>query len=218
MDEELKNKIEGILKEQKKGWKHLIYGCGGLYQSLKEAGIEGKRDTEKRFNDYCIAKHLNKSKISLDIGANTGFFSIYISKFLKSCTCVEINPYLTRIGIEVACFLNKSNINFVTSDFNDFKTKEKYDIVMSFASDEVADRITKLPFEQYIEKIIGLLKPDGVMFFESQAEDIIANKWEHKFNYIKEIFIIIFRKAIISTYPSNAPKREFLICVKKDKE
>jgi len=211
----LKKELELILDRQKKQWKHFSYAEGGFYQSLKQAEIKGKRNTEERFEDYEIKRFLTKDKISLDIGANTGFFSIYISPHLNSCDCVEINPFLCEIGEKVAEHLDINNIQFHNFDFARFQTNKKYDIIMSFASDEVADRITNLNFEQYMGKIYLLLKEDGLLFFEFQAEDIMFDKWQKKFDYIKEKFIITFQKDLGSNYPYNVKSRKFLIGIKK---
>ena len=213
--EELHKKLDEFLEEQQEEWKHLIYARGKFYQSLKDVEIEGQRDTEQRFKDYEIEKYLNKNQITLDIGANTGFFSINLAKYVKSCDCVEINPSLTKIGAEVSRFLDR-DVNFYNSDFNDFETDKKYDIIMSFAADEVADRLNTLGFKQYIDKILSLMKEKGMIFFESQAEDILLNKFEPKLNYLKEKFEIILQKEIQSTYPIKVPKRIFVIGIKKD--
>jgi hypothetical protein len=87
---------------------------------------------------------------------------------------------------------------------------------MSFAADEVADRLNTLNFKQYIDKILSMMKKDGMIFFESQGEDILFNKFELKLNYLKEKFNIILQKEIQSTYPTNCPKRIFIIGIKKD--
>lgn len=213
--DELHKKLDKILEEQKNNWEHLVYAGGKFYQSLEKVGIEGRRSTEKRFEDYEIKKYLNKEKSVLDIGANTCFFSLNISEQVKEIDCVEINKYLVQIGKEVRDFLKIENVNFFTTDFKNFVTDKKYDIVMSFAVDEVADGLSKLSFEDYLDKILNLLKEEGMIFFESQAEDIMLNKFDKKFNILKEKFNIIFKKEIGSTYPTNIKNRVFLIGVKK---
>lgn len=210
----LHNRLNGILQEQQDNWKHLIYAKGKYYQSLKEVQIEGRRNTEQRFEEYKIRQLLEKHMVSLDIGSNTGFFSITVAKYIKEANCVEVNPYLNRVGIEVAKFL-KRNVIFHTCSFKRFETEKKFDIVMSYAADEVADRIEIISFEYYTDKICRLLKPNGLLFFESQAEDILMGKWNRKYEIIKTKFDIIFEKNIVSVYPVNAPARCFLIGRKK---
>ena len=211
----LHERLNLLLEEQQKEWKHLIYAGGKFYQGLKDINIRGQRDTEQRFEDYEIEQHLNKDFTTLDIGANTGFFSINLAKYVKECNCVEINPTLTKIGKEVADFLNR-NVNFHASDFGAFQTDKKFNIVMSFAADEVADRINTLKFKEYIDKILSMMKDDGLIFFESQAEDILLNKFGPKLDYLKEKFEILLEKNIESTYPIKVPKRVFIIGRKKN--
>jgi len=146
----------------------------------------------------------------LDIGANTGFFSIYISKFVKSCDCIEINPFLTKIGREVAHFL-KRNVSFYNSDFKDFITVKKYDIAMSYASDEVADRITKGTLDvNRLYFIFLFLKKQGTKIerdFILEISKYLNNRWakislkeaisECTFPNAKRILKIFFEKSEI---------------------
>ncbi len=53
-----------------------------------------------------------------------------------------------------------------------------------------------------------------MIFFESQAEDILENKFESKFNYLKKKFHLIFQKDIYSTYPTKAKNRIFIVGIK----
>lgn len=211
----LHKKLAEYLKQQKKEWKSpLIYAGGKYYQSLEEVGIKGMRNTEQRFIDYELKDYLNPQKKVLDIGGNTGFFSIYISQFVNSCDVVEINPFFCEIGKKVARFLDR-NVNFYTIDFKDFQTKKEYDAVISFAADDVADGLSALKFENYIEKIRSLLKEKGLIFFESQAEDIFYGKFGPKLEYLKEKFNILLQKKVKSSYPINVPERIFVIGEKK---
>ena len=213
----LHKKLAEYLKRQQKEWKSpLIYAGGKYYQGLEEVGIEGMRNTEQRFIDYELKNYLNPQKEVLDIGGNTGFFSIYISQFVKSCDVVEINPFFCGIGREVAKLLNR-NVDFYTMDFKDFKTKKKYDAVISFAADDVVDGLSALKFENYIERILSLLKEKGLLFFESQAEDIFYDKFGPKLDYLKEKFNILLQKKVKSTYPINVPERIFVIGEKNER-
>jgi SAM-dependent methyltransferase len=203
------------LERQQKEWKSpLIYAGGKYYQSLAEAGIEGMRNTEQRFVDYELGKYLDSQKEVLDIGGNTGFFSIYVSQFAKGCDVVEINPFFCEIGREVARFLAR-DVRFHPMEFEAFQTDKKYDLVFSFAADEVADGLSTLKFEKYIEKILFLLKDKGLICFESQAEDIFYDKFSPKLEYLKQKFDTVLIKKINSSYPVNVPERIFFIGSKK---
>jgi predicted TPR repeat methyltransferase len=214
---ELHKKLEGHLNQQSKNWDSFIYAQEkGFYQGFDAIQIDGCRSTEKRFEQYNIQKYLSKNKSALDIGSNCGFFSLYVSKFLETITGIEINPYLTSIASDTQEFLAINNANFISSKFEKFLTDKKFDIVFSFANDSTIDSNTDFNFEEYVAKIINLLKDDGLLIFESQAIDImIPQKFEPKMEIIKQFFTILENRNVKSEYPLNVPERLFLILKKK---
>jgi len=211
--EQLHSRLQGHLQEQNEKWEHFVYSKqDGFYQGLEEIDIKGSRSSEKRFQEYNITKFLSKEKKALDIGSNCGFFSIFISKYVKHISGVEINPYLTRIANETKDFLEIENIHFINSSFEEFKTDKKFDIIFSLANDSTIDDNTKFNFEEYIEKINNLLNKDGLVIFESQAIDsMISERFEEKFRFLEQKFNIIEKRKIQSEYPVNVPERDFLV-------
>ena len=215
----LHSKLQGHLDKQEKEWEHFIFSKedGGFYQGLDEIKITGSRSSEKRFEEYEILEYLSKDKSVLDIGSNCGFFSIYVSKFVERIFGVEINPYLVAISDDVTDFLNIKNASFINSSFEDFRFDEKFDIVFSFANDSTIDGNTKFNFSEYIEKIVSLLKEDGLLIFESQAIDsVITKQLDEKVDYLEKKFIILKRKKVSSTYPKTVAFRDFLILKKSN--
>ena len=214
----LHSKIQAHLDRQQKEWKHFIFSKeDGLYQGLDEIKITGSRSSEKRFEEYEILEYLSKDKTVLDIGSNVGFFSIYVSKFVERIFGVEINPYLVAIGNDVKDFLNIKNTNFINSSFEECHFDEKFDIIFSFANDSTIDDNTKFNFSEYIEKIVSLLKEDGLLIFESQAIDsVITKQLDKKVDYLEKKFTILKRKKVSSTYPKTVDFRDFLILKKSN--
>jgi SAM-dependent methyltransferase len=214
---ELHIKLQNHLEDQKKNWDSFIYAQKlGFYQGFDEIKIDGCRSTEKRFKNYGIDKYLSKEKIALDIGCNCGFFTLHVSKLLKRIDGIDINPYLIKIGKDTKEFLKNINTDYFCSGFEDFKSSKKYDIIFSFANDSTIDGNTKFSFNQYIEKIWNYLADDGLLIFESQAEDVVAKeeKFMPKYNLLKKKFEILEEKTIDSEYPINVPERFFLILKK----
>jgi len=211
--EQLHSRLQGHLQEQNEKWEHFVYSKqDGFYQGLEEIDIKGSRSSEKRFQEYNITEFLSKEKKALDIGSNCGFFSIFISKYVKHISGVEINPYLTKIANETKDFLEIENIHFINSSFEEFKTDKKFDIIFSLANDSTIDDNTKFNFEEYIEKINNLLNKDGLVIFESQAIDsMISERFEEKFRFLEQKFNIIEKRKIQSEYPVNVPERDFLV-------
>ena len=211
--EELHSKLKKHLEEQNIKWNHFIYSKqDGFYQGLDEIKIKGSRSSEKRFEEYNIEKYLSKDKAILDIGSNCGFFSIFISRFVKNVVGVEINPYLVSIANDTQNYLNITNAAFLSSSFEEFQTNKKFDIICSFATDSTIDDNTKFSFKEYIKKIKSLLTSDGLLIFESQAIDsMIEEQFSEKFSYLEKTFLVLEKKKINSEYPKNVPLRDFLI-------
>ncbi len=211
--EELHSKLKKHLEEQNIKWNHFIYSKqDGFYQGLDEIEIKGSRSSEKRFEEYNIEKYLSKDKAILDIGSNCGFFSIFISRFVKNVVGVEINPYLVSIASDTQKYLNITNASFLSSSFEEFQTNKKFDIICSFANDSTIDDNTKFSFKEYIKKIKSLLTSDGLLIFESQAIDsMIEEQFSEKFSYLEKTFLVLEKKKINSEYPKNVPLRDFLI-------
>ena len=211
--EELHSKLKKHLEEQNIKWNHFIYSKqDGFYQGLDEIKIKGSRSSEKRFEEYNIEKYLSKDKAILDIGSNCGFFSIFISRFVKNVVGVEINPYLVSIAKDTQRYLNITNATFLHSSFEEFETDKKFNIIFSFANDSTIDDNTKFSFKEYIKKIKSLLTSDGLLIFESQAIDsMIEEQFSEKFSYLEKTFLVLEKKKINSEYPKNVPLRDFLI-------
>ena len=104
----------------------------------------------------------------MDIGSNAGFVACYCAKKgAASVTAVELNPYLNRIANDTVEFLKLNNVEVIESDFLRFVTERKFDIILSLSNHHTIDGKFYLPFDQYIEKIANLLKPEGYLLFES---------------------------------------------------
>lgn len=213
---QLHMRLNEHLKEQSKNWTSFIYAQEkGFYQGFDEIKITGCRSTEKRFQRYNITKYLTHDKNVLDIGSNCGFFSLYISRFVKSVTGVEINPFLIAIANDVKNYLEIKNTKFVCSSFEDFDTLNKFDIVCSLANDSTIDNNTKFNFKHYIEKIFNLLSKNGILIFESQALDVVVpQQFTPKMDIMQKYFKILEKKMVPSEYPLNVKERHFLVLEK----
>ena len=209
--------LKNHLEEQSKKWPHFIYSKEqGFYQGFAKIGIVGSRSTEKRFDEYNIGSLFSKNKNVLDIGSNCGFVSLYTSEFVKSVIGVEINPFLVKISNDTKAFLGTQNAKFICSTFEEYETKEKFDIVYSFANDSTIDNNTTFNFEEYIQKILFLLSSGGLLIFESQALDVLVpSKFQSKLEILEKYFIINEKRKISSEYPTNVPERIFHVLEKK---
>jgi len=214
---ELHSILKNHLKEQSEKWPHFIYSKEqGFYQGFDKIGIVGSRSTEKRFNEYNIRNLFSKNENVLDIGSNCGFVSLYTSEFVKSVIGVEINPFLVKISNDSKAFLGIQNVKFICSTFEEYRTEEKFDMVYSFANDSTIDDNTTFNFEEYIQKILFLLSPGGLLIFESQALDVLVpNAFQLKLEILEKYFIIREKRTVHSEYPANISERIFLVLEKK---
>jgi SAM-dependent methyltransferase len=210
---ELHQKFDIHLKNQSEKWSSLIYAKEkGFYQGFDELEIDGWRSTEKRFADYDIESYLSLDKSALDIGSNCGFFTLHSSKFVKRIFGVEINPYLISIADDAKNFLNINNTFFHNSSFEQFNTDKRFDIIFSLANDSTIDQNTTFDFFQYVDKILQLLTPTGILIFECQAADMMPpSKFDPKLDHLKTFFKILEQKTVKSEYPVNVPERIFLV-------
>jgi len=139
------------------------FGVDDFYQNYPPLKISGRRNTLSRFKVYEMKDRLNKEIELLDIGGNIGFFSLYLSRFVKSIDLVEQNKNLTDIGQKLAKHEKINNVNIINLDFKKYSPNKKYDMIMSLA----VHGWVEMDFQDYLKKIKSLLKEGGVVLMES---------------------------------------------------
>lgn len=156
------------------------FGRGDLYQSCDELNITGQRPTQERFQIYGLSSLLKSTHEVLDIGCNCGFMALEVAKSVKHVDGLEFNRTLVEIGRATQTCLGRNNCNLIEGDFNKFSTEKNYDVIFSFAVHHwVGGDISA-----YGQKLFGLLKPDGLVVFESQNLDTVDKDFEEKTNKI----------------------------------
>jgi predicted TPR repeat methyltransferase len=214
--EKLHKKLQKHVENQIKEWDSFVYAAdNGFYQGFDEIKINGCRPTELRFERYQINPYLSKDKTALDIGCNCGFLTIHLSKFLKHIDGVEINPYLTNIGMDTKEYLEIKNLDFHNLSFEKFETDKKYDIIFSLANDNTIDGRTEFTFIEYITKIQNLLKLNGLLMWETVSMDTYDPElFDPKRKIFEKSFNLLEERMVKSEYPVNVPERRFLVLQK----
>lgn len=161
----LRKQLMGHIADQKANWDG-AYVQGYFYQGLEEIGISGAKPTKFRFDQYEVDDILQNTDV-LDIGSNTGFVAIHCARLAKSVIGIELNPYLNRIARDVSEYLKIDNTDFLDLDFGEFNSDEKFDVVLSLSNHHTIDSNLDLGFEKHVSRIWDLLRPNGVMLFES---------------------------------------------------
>lgn len=141
------------------------FGGGRFYQSSEPLGIKGLRPTADRAERYKIDRYLTPQSKVLDIGANTGFFSMYIADRVANIDAIEVDDTLVSIGRDIAVYAGISNIRFLSMDIKKFDPPEKYDVIFAFAVHNWASE----SIDEFSDLLKRLAKPDAVVFFESNS-------------------------------------------------
>ncbi len=139
------------------------FGVDDFYQNYPPLKISGRRNTLSRFSVYGMQERLNKGLEVLDIGGNIGFFSLYLSRFVKSIDLVEQNQNLTNIAKKLADHEKIDNVKIINLDFKKYSPEKRYDLIMSLAVHGWVD----MELDQYLKKIKSLLKENGIVLMES---------------------------------------------------
>lgn len=212
----LHQKLNESRKNQVEKWNSFVYCDGYYYQGWEKIGINGIKPTEKRIDNYQITEYLDKSKIALDIGANCGFLACYIASFVKAIDAIELNPYLVKMGEDTKDYLQINNVHFLNDDFIIWEPKRKYDVVFSLSNHFTIDGNLNVSFEFYISKIFELMRPYGILLFESH------NIWgddkdiDLKFKIAAKYFQLKKHKMVRAFYPADIDKL-FVVFERREK-
>lgn len=155
-----------VLYRQRANWSP-PYCNGYAYQGHARLGICGIKPTEERLSRYGLDRWLRPESEVLDIGANCGFLAIELARSVAAVHGIEFNPYLVELGRDAAARLDQRNCVLDSGDFLTFDTDRRYDAVLSLANHCTIDGKLSMRFEDYVAKVWHLLRPEGMLFFES---------------------------------------------------
>ncbi|MCK5609592.1 class I SAM-dependent methyltransferase [Candidatus Pacearchaeota archaeon] len=177
MIDDLINRIHSLLRDH-----------GQVPQGLKELGIKGRRECDMRYEMYGFDLILKDTFDVLDIGCNCGFLSCLIAKKVRRVVGIDINKILIEIANLASIALNLGNCLFFVSDFREYKPASKRDLV-------IASQIhfwLKIPFEDYVDKLVTLVKDQGYLLFESHDTDTVDADIDKKISLmIDKGFVVI---------------------------
>lgn len=162
----LHQEINRILFFSSEEWQSHDYGEGYFYQGFTKVGIRGLRDTTARVREMELEK-ITEGKSVIDIGCNSGFLALSLAKGAKHIIGMDIHPDLISVGNLVAHYLGNKNVQLFVSTFEDFVVRENVDVILSCANHSTFDGNTKQSLEEYFDKCKSLLKPGGLLIFES---------------------------------------------------
>jgi SAM-dependent methyltransferase len=104
--------------------------------------------------DSLFTAHVLKE--ALDIGCSYGWYSnILIAKGVQAVDAIDLNIYSESV-------IRDPKITFYNDDFLTKKFGKEYDIILAF---EVYEHIPAEQRSAFLEKLISLLKPGGILVF-----------------------------------------------------
>lgn len=163
------------------------FGGDMLYQTHPKIDLRGQRPTIVRFETYRLEKYLNKNMNVLDVGANIGFFSLYISDYVKSVDIVEYEPRLVKIAKLAKNKLDVMNARIFNQDIKKFNPDKKYHMIFSFA----IHGWVGMPLDEYMKLLVSFLRPDGTILIESHLTNRKKDVLEDFFAQNKDKYKII---------------------------
>ena len=123
---------------------------------------------EWRIENLKLKRFAGQDKTLLDLGANQGQFGIQLSKHFKHITAVE--PFVPAPELP-------ENISWFKKSFKEFitETNNTYDVVFSFATTREIRNNDKLNEDQIAKGHYDLVKPNGILIYETHILDIGQN-------------------------------------------
>jgi len=183
------------LLEAAKGWDSYDYGQGYFYQSCDLIGVSGLRDTRARLEAMGL-RELLKHKTVLEIGCNSGFLALSVADVAKHVVGFDVNGHLIEVARLAAAALGTSNAEFLPCSFEDFACRETFDAVLSFANHRTYDGNTRQPIGQYFRRCRELVKPGGLLLFESHPPAHEGQGLEGVCSIIEELFAVKERRVL----------------------
>ncbi|MGE0495168.1 MAG: class I SAM-dependent methyltransferase [Vulcanimicrobiota bacterium] len=186
----LHHDLHQMVLEASQQWGSYDYGEGYFYQSSPELGIRGLRDTRARLEGMELKRWL-AGKSVLEIGCNSGFLGLAVAAFASHLTGFDINPHLVAMANRAAQYLGRQNATFTASSFEDFDCSQRFEAVLSFANHSTYDQNTRQSIEQYLDRCVGLLEPEGLFLFESHPPELEGESLAHVLELIGERFEVL---------------------------
>lgn len=167
-----------------------------------ESKYEGTRQHEIhdiftfKYFEYILKEYISKKANILEVGCSIGKLLYLIKqKGYKNLLGVEPAPECKKIAKE------KYNINIVTSTFDNFKTKKKYDLIIFSA---VLEHLTDIG--NTVIKAYSLLNDNGMIFIGVPDAGQFFKKFDEPFGEFSTEHINFFTEQSLDQLMSNCDK------------
>jgi SAM-dependent methyltransferase len=183
-----------------------------LYQGHEALGLLGKRPAQARFAAYGLGPHLDPRMSVLEMGCNNGFLAIETSERAGHVTAFDVDPAYVAIGRMVSAHLGRTNLDFRVSSVESFTDDRTFDCVVACA----VHGWVSISFQQFVAKILGFLKPGGLLLLESHELDCHP-EWADQKRFLLGWFDVL-REGLIDDVDDGmyaSEMREYLVLRRK---
>lgn len=162
----LHQKIEQIWAGYKQDNLQYAFGDFGLpYQGFEPLKLAGSRPAMQRLETYGLQELLPAHASALDIGCNHGFLLMGLAPRLSYGLGFDISQSCIDVGKAVAEHLGHKHIELSSQPFDDFKSKQRFDLVIACA----VHHWIGVPLSEFGTKLFNFCKPGGLVLLESQG-------------------------------------------------
>ena len=144
----------------------VAFGDFGLpYQGFEPLKLAGSRPAMQRLETYGLQELLPANASALDIGCNHGFLLMGLAPHLSHGLGFDISQSCIDVGKAVAEHLGHKHIELSSQPFDDFKSKQRFDLVIACA----VHHWIGVPLSEFGTKLFNFCKPGGLVLLESQG-------------------------------------------------
>jgi 2-polyprenyl-3-methyl-5-hydroxy-6-metoxy-1,4-benzoquinol methylase len=137
-----------------------------------------------QYIDFIFKNVKDDAKVALDIGCNGGYYSAKLGSLGLKVDAIDLNLKSYRL-------INNPNATYFEGDFLTWVPPRKYDLIMAF---EVYEHIPPNERENFIQKIVNLLNPGGILLFSGPncfslyyGAGYVKDNIKQVFGYVDEV-------------------------------
>lgn len=209
----LHQKIEQIWAGYQHDNLQYAFGDFGLpHQGFEPLKLAGSRPAMQRLASYDLQALLPAHASALDIGCNHGFLLMGLAPHLSQGLGFDISQSCIDVGKAVAEHLGHTHIELSSQPFDDFRSKQRFDLVIACA----VHHWIGVPLSEFGTKLFNFCKPGGLVLLESQGIREVTRTevdFETKATTISSAGFTVIRKGSLCDDGINY--REFWILKRK---
>jgi len=190
----LHRRLNQVLADAEDHWNSYDYGRR-VRQGWSEIGISIFRDTGAPLEQMRLRERVDGRTV-LEIGCNSGFLSSAIAEHAESVTGFDLDPYMVAVAQIVADQLVRSDVDFMTSGFEEFQGNMTFDAVLFLANHSTCDDNTRQDTYSFLARCHRVLSPGGRLLFESHPPAWEGNRLKDVIRTMVTGFAVLEQKIL----------------------